>query len=100
MTSKKLRDVKISEAFIKSDQLLELFNSLETRLEDVDATDIQTIMDTAEILNYIIVKFGGKSSVEQVFEVEIPDIAGKKNLFLYNNISPFGQNITIEFERI
>ena len=73
---------------------------METRLEDIDATDIQTIMDAAEILNYIIVKFGGKSSVEQVFEVEIPDIAGKNNLFLYNNIGSFGQNITIEFERI
>ena len=82
MTSKKLRDVKISEDFIKKDQLLEAFDNISNKLESLSDCPPEII----EVLQKVIEKFGGKCDSDFVFEVEITadDIANNKNIVFFS----------------
>ena len=86
MTSKKLRDVKISEDFIKKDQLLEAFDNISNKLESLSDCPMSSLPEIIEVLQKVIEKFGGKYDNDFVFEVEITadDIANNKNIVFFS----------------
>ena len=86
MTSKKLRDVKISEDFIKKDQLLEAFDNISNKLESLSDCPMSSLPEIIEVLQKVIEKFGGKCDNDFVFEVEITadDIANNKNIVFFS----------------
>ena len=86
MTSKKLRNVKISEAFIEKAQLLEAFDNINNKLESLTDYPMSSLPEIIEVLQKVIEKFGGKCNNDFVFEVEITadDIANDKNIVFFS----------------
>ena len=68
MTSKKLRDVKISEEFITADSIAQAIDSIDLRLSDMNI-DPKTIFELAQVLQFIINRF----KVANFMEVSMPE---------------------------
>ena len=86
MTSKKLRDVKISEDFIEKAQLLEAFDNISNKLESLSGCSMSSLPEIIEVLQKVIEKSGRMCNNDFVFEVEITadDIANDKNIVFFS----------------
>lgn len=68
MTSKKLRDVKISEELIAAGSIEQAIDSIDQRLADM-SIDPKTIFELTQILQFIVNRF----KVTNVMEVSVPE---------------------------
>lgn len=68
MTSKKLRDVKISEELITADSIAQAIDSIDLRLADMNI-DPKTIFELVQVLQFIINRF----KVTKFMEVSVPE---------------------------
>ena len=86
MTSKKLCDAEINEAFILGDSLVAAIDSIDRRLEDLSEYSVENLNQIVFTLNQIIERFGGTADPDIILEVEITpdDIANNKNVIFFS----------------